>query len=529
MFVGTGIYPSGKDYLLATLHGHLTWQGQSDRPLEMIEKIVRDNQGNLAQFWGYARGTSPAVIAEWIYALDEIGINVPEPDWKNGTYLQVSKCQEIKDHPERLGSGILRFAKAAAQKGIYTACIYTDAHPQWSARLKELGDYYLGYDFGECFSFRIDDESIKDKDLSKVTLGELADDLVERVRVHVDERRATGWGNIMATSANFYIDYEILGGAVIPLLEDFAFSHLNIASALSRGLYRQHDLPVWGSHMAHEHYSWIPNSSEYKFFLLKAAMYQKYMSGCKMIINESGSWFVEACLCEDSPKHEFPRIPLKPDEVAWNGEKNPMAFAPYIEEARKHYHKINYDSPTCRAYRKEISDFYDFVKANGTPAGQPESTLAVIKGNNDLCGDNFNPNRAIGGAYSLADINPAWFEGVPERGWEIVKKVFYPLPPVIEPYQNAFLSGTPFGMVDIVSFAQDKIDASFLNANYKSLLFSGWNTSSSKQYEILKSYVFNGGILFVSIPHLSTNSTRNYGNYGIEELVNGFHTSEEPT
>jgi hypothetical protein len=44
----------------------------------------------------------------------------------------------------------------------------------------------------------------------------------------------------------------------------------------------------------------------------------KYMSGCKIIINESGNWFVEASLCEDSPKFEFPRVPLTTEEVKWN-------------------------------------------------------------------------------------------------------------------------------------------------------------------------------------------------------------------
>jgi hypothetical protein len=521
MFIGSGIYPSGADYLLSTLHGHMAWQPQTDHPLEMIDRIVEDNQGNLAQFWGKPRGTAPAVVAEWIYALDEIGIEVPSPDWKNGKYLQLSKCQEIKDHPERLGAGILRFAKAAAKKGIYTTCLYTDAAPQWSKQLKSLGDWYLGYDFGERFTFRFDTLNISEEDLGKVTLKEHVDNFIEKVREHVDERHASGWGNVMATSCNFYIDYEILGGADIPLLEDFAFSHMNIASALSRGLYRQHDLPMWGSHLAHEHYSWIPNKSEFKFKLLKAAMYQKYMSGSKIIINESGNWFVESTLCEDSPKHKFPRVPLKPGQVAWNGEKDPMQFAPYMKEARKHYHTINYGSPTCRKYRKEISDFYDFVKENGTPEGQPESSIAIAKGNYDLGGYGFNPNSPVAGAYAQADVNPAWFSGAPERGWDIVKKVFYPLLPVIGEYNNSFLSGSPFGMVDIVSFANDKIEASFLNANYKALMFSGWNTSSAKQYGILKKYVANGGTLFISIPHLSTNITRNYGSYKVDELVNG--------
>jgi hypothetical protein len=221
----------------------------------------------------------------------------------------------------------------------------------------------------------------------------------------------------------------------------------------------------------------------------------------------------------------MPKVPLKPSDVPWGGGK-PIQFIPYIEEARKHFHKLDYNAPIPRRYRQEISAFYDFVKENGTPEGQPESTLAIAKGNYDLCSHRYMQQYAIAGAYKIADKNPAWYEGVPERGWEIVKKVFYPTPNVIEPFENAFLSGTPFGQVDIVSFVQDKLETAFLNANYKALLFAGWNTSSDKQYSVLTEYVKNGGTLFISIPQLSTNVTRNFGDYGVDELVNGGDFSE---
>ncbi len=521
MWIGTGVYPMSKDYFVSGLYAHQAWTPQNYSPLEMIDLILKDNQGNLAQVWGYGRGYAPATIAEWDYALDEMGISIPFPDWEKGTNIRRQDTPELDNHRNRRGAGALRFIREAAKKDLYTLFIYVDASKEWSSQFQKVGGkHYLGYDFGERFHFGITDRNLEGKKLEDVTLKVLADDLVERVSKHVDQRHADGWGNVMATSTNFYIDYEVAAGTDVPLIEDFAFEHLNMASALSRGLYRQYKLPLWGSHMAHEHYSWIPNSSDFKFFLLKAGMYQKYMAGCKIIINESGNWFVEASLCEDSPKHEFPIVPLKPNEVSWGGH-TPPNFIPYIEEARKHYHKIDYTGEVPRKYRKEISDFYDFVKANGTPSGQPQSTIAIAKGNLDLCNHRYSPNAAVAGAFALADKNPAWFEGAPERGWEIVKETFYPRPPVLGQYQNAFLSGNPFGMVDIVSFAQDNIDAAFLAANYKALLFSGWNTSSLKQYEILKAYVESGGTLFISIPHLSTNVSRNYGDYGVDELVNG--------
>jgi len=521
LFLGSGVYPMSADYLLSTLYAHQSWTPQSVGPLGMIDRIVADNQGNLAQFWGIPRGYAPAMLAEWLYALDEIGVEIPQPDWEHGRYLRPQDCPELQQHADRRGAGILRFIRAAAARDIYTVLIYADAHPQWPPQFAEAGPHYLGYDFGERFTFRLDDEPLQGRDLSDVTLASLADDLVARVRRHVEQRRAGHWGNVYATSSNFHVDYEILGGADIPLIEDFAFCHLHLASALSRGLYRQHNLPLWGSHLAHEHYSWLPNSHPHKFDLLTAALIQKYMAGAKMLINESGNWFVEASLCPDSPKFDFPRVDLDPSEVSWNGAEPPERFAPYIAAAREHYHKIDYDAATPRRYRKVISDFYDFVKAHGTPAGQPETTLAVIKGNHDLCNHRYEPNSAIAGAFALAESNPKWFTGAPERGWTTVRDVFFPLVRVLEPCPNHFLSGTPYGMIDVVSFAGDRITADFLSNHYKALLFCGWNTASELQYEVLAEYVRRGGVLFVSIPHLSTNVTRDYTSYTAGELVRG--------
>ena len=523
IFVGTGVYPTGADCLLSALYAHPGWGMQNFAPQEMIDKVIEGNQGNLIQFWGHARGSTPEVIAEWLYALDEIGVRVPPPDWKTGRNIRAEDSVELQRHADRRGAGALRFIKAAAARGLYTVLLYVDGERQWAERFKEAGEYYLGYDFGEKYTFSLDEAALEGKDLKDVTLKVLVDDLVERVREHVDERHAHGWGNVMATSSNFYIDYEIAAGTDVPCVEDFAFCHLNLASALSRGLYRQHDLPLWGSHLAHEHYSWLPYRNKRKFDLLKAAMVQKYMTGSKMIINESGGWFVEVTLCEDSPKFEFPPVNLPTSLKLW---RDSTAGAPFIEEARKHYHKADYTAPRSRQYRQVISDFYDFVKANPAPEGQPESTVAIAKGNYDLSCHRFMPNYAIGGAYTLADGNPQWFEGVPERGWETVRKVFYPLRPVLGEHPNLFLSGSPWGMVDIVSFALDRISADFLSANYKALLFSGWNTASEEQYEILKKYVAAGGRLFISIPHLSRNIRRNYGSYDVNELVHGGDFSE---
>ena len=81
---------------------------------------------------------------------------------------------------------------------------------------------------------------------------------------------------------------------------------------------------------------------------------------------------------------------------------------------------------------------------------------------------------------------------------------------MLKPYVNIHLSGTPYGQVDVVSFAYDQITAEFLRKQYKALLFTGWNTCSQKQYNILREYVAGGGTLFISLPQLATVDTLNF-------------------
>lgn len=516
MFVGSGIMNSVPDYLVCSGRTHTTWVPQLFSPVELLDKILEDNQGNFVQFWGFSGGLSPISFARF-YALEDIGLVPPEPDWKNRRNLLVADWIRPEEYRDRKGAGVVKLIREARARGLFIALLYTEAAPEWSRQFQEAGgEFYLGYDFGERFTFNLEESHLTGGAAEAVSLRTLADDLMARVRAHVEERHATGWGNVAATSSNFHLDYEIAAGADIPLVEDFAFKQLNLASALSRGLYRQYDLPLWGSHLAHEHYSWIPYASPHKFPLLRAALYQKYLTGAKIILNESGGWYLEAQLVTDSPMFETPRV-----ELGAITNRDPHAFAPFVEEARATYSKINYHSKVAKSYRKEISDFYDFVKAHGTPSGQPETPLALIKGNLDLGGESFQPNAAIAGMFTLAEQNPLWFSGQPERGWDIACRVFSPRPPVLSPWHNLFLSGSPYGQVDVTSFANDAVDADFLSAQYRALLFTGWNTASEKQYTELLKFVQAGGTLFVSIPQLSTNVTRNYASFGVEELVHG--------
>lgn len=445
------------------------------------------------------------------------------------TYWEPEKldCSEIVDLCVKEGVGnTLQFwqsnerlqelcAKANAL-GLYSTCIYSTATNGIARRItSELGGRWLGYDFGERYSFSL----YQNWDNRGVTLGALVDEYMNRVHSHVGRLHAEGWGNVMATSANFSLDYEVAAGTEIPCTEDFPFGDLTLASALSRGLYRQYDLPMWGSHLAHEWYSWIPHRNPYKMKTLETAFYLKYMTGAKIIINESGNWQLQSSLCEDSPMSRMPK-PVRKLSADIKSPENAAAVKSVLPEAKKKFAYIDYRSPVSRKYRRIIADFTSFCRRHPAPAGQPEASWAIAKGNFDLSGARYIAGSAICGAYDLAKKNPNWMCGLPEMSWEVVRKAVMPMPPMLAPNKNIHFSATPYGLCDIVSFACDNVTADHLLGNYKVIMFAGWNTCSEKQYEILCEYVKGGGKLVIGLAHLSTDDKRDYTNLSVDKLVN---------
>ena len=143
---------------------------------------------------------------------------------------------------------LLRLSDKAKKLGLYSTVIYASATNGLAKKVVDnLGANWLGYDFGERYNFSL----YQNWDNRGVSLRALVDEYMNRVHKHVGDLHAMGWGNVMATSGNFSLDYEVAAGAEIPCTEDFPFGDLTLASALNRGLYRQYDLPMWGSHLAH--------------------------------------------------------------------------------------------------------------------------------------------------------------------------------------------------------------------------------------------------------------------------------------
>ncbi len=483
VFIGSGVYPhaGGKGGVNIGGRCFSYWVSPDAPPFKDIVKLcLEENQGNTLQFWAQ-------------------------------------------------GENLHNLMKEAKDAGLYSVAFYADADKKTSKEFKKLGKWYLGYDFGERFSMALYagstniDRDMTEEQAKNATLRDAADIFMKKVKDWVDNRHERDWGLVMATSANYYIDYEVAAGTEVPCTEDFPFGNLTLASALNRGLYRSFNLPIWGSHLAHEWYSYLPHKNPHKMETLKTSMYLKYMTGAKMIINESGNWALQSSLCEDSPMQSMPRATDRLNLDPIKEEDRPAL----MKSAEKLFVNIGHRSPVATEYRKIISDFYDYTKANPCPAGQPEAVIGIVKGNLDLGGCDSFFNGAIAGAYNIAQYNPNWVPGAPEHGVSILHNVIFPKPKTMfYPHKNLHFGATPYGQADVVSFVNDNITADYLINNYKVLIFAGWNTCSEKQYKVLTEYVQAGGKLCLAIPHLSTDDKRRHDSFALEDLVNGGDFSE---
>ena len=476
LFFGSASYGGAKyekDHLgfSYTGHAHCRWSDAGPDAFEQVRLTAEENLGNVLQFW-------------------------------------------------QGGELLADLVEATAKHGIYAMNIYSNAKEPEVKRIAATGRTWLGHDSGESFHW-----SERDCDgIAEPTLKDVADGFMRRVNKYVNARHAAGWGNVLSTGADFSMDYQVMAGIDIPCTEDMPFRNLLLSSALERGIARQYNLSMWGSHNAHEWNAFMPFANPLRMELLFAGFQLKYMTGAKVIINESGNWTVQSVLCEDSPHHRMPHVQVgKPGIHGATKEE----LAPFMAEARKTAHLIGYDSEWCRAYRREMSRFWDFVKAHPAPKGQPQATFAIAKGNFDLCSENVKQALPIGGAQRIAERNVNWFPGAPEASWELVKDAFFPRPAeILAPNRNFYLAGSPYGLCDLASFAYDNTSAEFLLKHYKAVMFAGWNTCSKKQYAILRDYVKGGGRLVIAIPHLSCDVTRKYQTFTKDDLVNGGDFSE---
>ena len=432
----------------------------------------------------------------------------------------------------RHGTNLVRTAEVAGKAGMSLMTLCSGASAQQVAAVYAASDF-VAYDMHESFTFELYDDEMNmykatdEEILRKYTLRKSANDLVRKIRGRTDRLHEIGWGTLTSSAASFNLDYLVLGGLDVPGLEFYPFADTLLGAALCRGMTRQYGANGWHAYLAHDWYSYLPHTNPHKMDSLMMMLRMQYMSGAKLVILESGNWWSQANLCPDSPQTYLP--PVKAKAIGqWleGGEAKKAVTDDMLLEAKRKFSWIDFRSPVVTKYRQVMSDFWDFVKQNPAPKGQPEAVIALAKGNLDVASHGTSESDTVVGAEKLVVKDHHWKVGAPEKSRQLANEIFYPKPANVKPNRNLFFSATPYGQVDVVSFAKDNITADFLVRNYKAVVFSGWNTCTPKQYRVLCDYVTRGGKLCLGLAHLSTNVRRNYDYFTQEELINGGDFSE---
>lgn len=164
------------------------------------------------------------------------------------------------------------------------------------------------------------------------------------------------------------------------------------------------------------------------------------------------------------------------------------------------------DHPYCQMVRSEVEDFNRYITEYERPAKGPIAKVAFINGHLDGYAGH---SMAYGGVTSSVwgqHSREEWGYGAAEHSYKILDEVYRSCDwhdPVN--YGDADYSGSPaYGQYDVLpAEASPEV-----MQQYDWLIFTGWNTMTDTIYENLKTYVREGGKLFISAAHLKTATVR---------------------
>ena len=386
---------------------------------------------------------------------------------------------------------IPEYTRALAAKGVYSMTIYqNESAEEVTRRARDAnGLFFLNNNIGEYASYVY--QGLREAEACKVPQsGDLLACREHFTGRYMAEGVASYHRNypfIFSTCGASIANYELEGGVDFMSAELYAVGAQNLAWATSemRGAARKWQPELWAGWMAHEWQTCqIPYTSEQKFQLLRASLYQQYLMGTRIIVLESGADGTQAGLY-----------------TAGAGKKN-----------------VGHEDETPRRYRSEMKRFYDFVRRTPRAKGTPETRIALAMGNNDLYVGLYNEGFVLWAQHKAAATNANWRYGGPERTWLAAQETFAPLPQsALAPYHNLWLAGSPFGQFDVVGVDNHTRLADL--TRYKLIAYAGWNSMTAEIMDLLSQYVRNGGTLFICLPHFSTRLDREHRNYMASDLI----------
>ena len=132
----------------------------------------------------------------------------------------------------------------------------------------------------------------------------------------------------------------------------------------------------------------------------------------------------------------------------------------------------------------------DFVETH-TRRGELKSNIAVIQGRNDAWKSFLRGNL-------WSQKGNQWKFDKANESFDLLH-VFYPENIIDCCGPNGWFTSTPFGTVDLLPIEAPR---EVMN-RYKALIFLGWNTYDSADFERIRDFVFQGGTLLLSAAHLN--------------------------
>lgn len=233
------------------------------------------------------------------------------------------------------------------------------------------------------------------------------------------------------------------------------YSSMEILLGFLRGAAKLENTDVFGVHHALQ-WSTTPHECEQHYKRFRLALYTAYMMGATDINTEEGLW--------------------------------------RLEEGYEHHHRFG---TACGEHLKQQQDFYRYVSSH-TRSGSFYSPIALVHGRDD--GVNFFvPNKIWGLAIPFTSA---------EKSWELTKEVYPESVPGKCLYFHkcptdramGYYSTTPYGNVDVLP-AEANVQTM---ADYKLLVFMGYNRLTDEDADKLYNYVKNGGKVLMTRAHLTT-------------------------
>ena len=247
-------------------------------------------------------------------------------------------------------------------------------------------------------------------------------------------------------------------------------SHNLLLLADARGAAKEAGKRIWGCHISEGAHKNPTGKEMLRMWWL--SLYVAYFSGASVIYDEESVW-------RNWHEHIYSQndyIPKMRQDIL----RTFYRFTKY--HARKGKKKVDF----ALMQGKYSCDCADGLLCSMTSAEPPK-----VWGTFGARDDSWNYKEAEYG-YQLADLfyPYAWTQSLVQKPDKI----------------RHWWTGTPYGEFDFISA---DAPASLLR-QYKFIVIPGWNTMTAPLYHKIKTYIKNGGELFLSVPQLSTHISRSF-------------------